>query len=274
MYNSREMKKTIVVILCCCLTAAGTRAQNVPAMVQNRLALIKKRTDKTERILHTYATRKFGFTLSVSPYCNITHASGFNPFGVLDINFTDRFKFLDFMKNGRLEEYLGIGFEPYQGTRLNVGSSYDLFSRKYKVNAYLGGQYSFGLAQANTFDNLAFCNVGFHHYLLPFVGITYAPGKKDISRAKNMTEADQYQFPTSFWRLLYFKFQVGYSFLVSKLQVDTTGKFLPGIYDIIRNNTGNTLNVKFCVGISIPGYGKRKRQYYNYLQANYMLIRD
>ena len=212
---------------------------------------------KKDRIANIYANRKYSFSLSESLYGSLSH---YHPFGVFDITFSDRLTWLDsLLKNASLEVNAGIGFEPFQGTKVHLGADYELLSDKIKFNLYMGCQYTLGLAQGTTMTDNSIVNLGFHNYLVPFVGFVYWPGKKDVLDTDSVS-TELYRNP-KFWQLFYFKIQVGYSFLISNLQVDTANGFDKNLYQIIKRNTANTLLVKIGVGINIPS-GNRKPAYH------------
>jgi hypothetical protein len=267
------MKKTALITLYFLLAVACFAQENL--LEAKHLKEAKKRSDsldKDERRSNIYANRKYSFGVSVSPYANVTRASTINTFGDFDITFSDRLTWLDVGKNGSLETNLGIGFEPFQGTKLNLGSDYELLSKKYKVNLYLGLQYSLGLAQSTTLAGNSIVALGYHNYLMPFVGMLWSPWKEDKT-SPDTAKTFLYRNPT-FWQLFYVKLQVGYSFLLNKLQVDTTGAIGDQLYEMIRNNTSNTLNIKICVGINIPTKGEKRKKYHEKLRESPAKLRD
>lgn len=219
--------------------------------------------DKENRRANVYANRKYSLSVGLNPYTNVSHGGGNNIFGAIDLTFSDRLVWLDVGKNASLETNFGIGFQPYQGTRLNLGCDYELLSKKYRVNLYAGGQYSLGLDQVTSMEDNSSIKVGFHHYGMPFVGLIWWPGKNDETD-DDVNKVYRYHHP-GFGQLIYFKLQVGYSFLLNKVSVDTTGAFDPHLYQLIRNNTANTLNVKICVGINIPTGEARRSQFLQHI---------
>jgi hypothetical protein len=267
------MKRISLIIFYFLLAITSYAQENL--FESKHLKEAKKRSDsldKDERRANIYANRKYSFSISVSPYANIANASTINTFGVFDITFSDRLTWLDVGKNGSLETNLGIGFEPFQGTKLNIGSDYELLSKKYKVNLYLGLQYSLGLAQSTTLAGNPIVTLGYHNYLMPFVGMLWYPWKEDKTNP-DTAKTFLYRNP-AFRQLFYVKLQVGYSILLNKLQVDTTGAIGDKLYEMIRNNTSNTLNIKICVGINIPTKGERRKKYHKKLRDSNVKIRE
>lgn len=217
----------------------------------------------SERLYNFYANRKYTFGFGESLYGNL---GAYHPFGVFEISFSDRLTWLDLFKNASLETTAGIGFEPYQGTRVYVGGDYELLSKRLNFNLYMGLHYALGLAQATTMADNSNVYVGYHHYLIPFVGCMFWPHKKDIlDEVQGSADADLNRNP-GFWQLFYFKLQVGCNFLVSPLQVDTSNSFNPQLYGFIKKNALTTLFFKFGIGINIPTEGRKRREYDRYRQ--------
>jgi len=255
------MKKIYLTPLLVLLAAAGYCQEKTNVAKEQKKILDS--LDKEERRDNIYANRKYALSISWSPYANIAHSGSINTFGAFDICFSDRIRSLDMGHNGSLETNVGIGFQPYQGTKINLGFDYEFLSRRYKAHLYLGGQYSLGLAQANTLDGSAFVKVGFHHYLMPFIGVMWWPGKEDKT-SPDLVKQYAYQHP-GFRQLFFFKFQVGYACLLGKVQVDTIGAFSDHLYQVIRNNTSNALSLKLAVGINIPSFGRNRERYFDRL---------
>ena len=208
---------------------------------------------RKERVLNVYANRKYNFTVSESFYGRFPK---YQPFGRFDISFEDRLSILDKILNpARYQVLIGIGFEPYQGTKLHVGAEYELLPTRYKTTVYVGGQYLIGLAQSTVMDNnISTIDVGFHNYMMPFMGIQYWPGKVNDERSA------LYQDP-GFLQLFFFKLQVGYSFLISNMQVSTKGPFDNNLLEQIKRNTASTVVFKIGLGINIPSRGKDNNKY-------------
>jgi hypothetical protein len=177
-----------------------------------------------------------------------------------DITFEDRLSFLDnILSPAHYKILLGIGFEPYQGTKLHVGADYELLPTTLKSNIYVGAQYLIGLAQSTVMENNSTIDVGFHNYLMPFIGFQYWPWKINESAA-GAKKKNEYLNP-GFSQLFFLKLQAGYSFLVSNLQVTTKGAFDNNLLEQIKHSTGNTFVLKLALGINIPSQGKSKRKY-------------
>jgi hypothetical protein len=105
--------------------------------------------------------------------------------------------------------------------------------------------------------------VGFHNYLAPFIGVMWWPGKSDKTD-DDPNKVFRYH-PPGFNQLIYFKLQLGYSFLLNNMHVDSIGTFDSHLYQAIRNNTANTLNAKICVGVNIPTAEKRRAEFLNHI---------
>src|ERR1700689_4360268 len=145
------MKKIYLFVLYFLLVIGGysqDQADSAKARKERRKELDS--SEKEERRKNIYANRKYSFGISLNPYGNISNGSNIDFFKSFDITFSDRLNWLDVGKNGSLETNIGIGFEPYQGTKLNLGFDYELLSKKYKANLYVGWQYSLGLAQSTS----------------------------------------------------------------------------------------------------------------------------
>jgi hypothetical protein len=243
------------------LLATNGVSQSSPAQDSTLKAHQKKLEKQTneDRRINMYSNRKYSFGISLNPYAGLSNGNT-TFYKSFNVTFSDRMEKLDLGKNGSLETNLGIGFEPYQGTKLNLGFDYELLSKKYKANLYIGVQYSLGLSQSTSLDGKSFINVGFNNYLMPFIGVMWWPGKEDITNP-DKEKRNLYREPR-FWQLFFVKLQAGYSYVLNKPQVDTIGIFDKQLYGIIRNNTSNTLNFKIGIGINIP---TRSLTRYNYL---------
>lgn len=213
---------------------------------------------KIKQTKKLYQFRAYSLNVSLSPYTSIAPASS-SIMGLFDIEFDDRVLALDLLDNGAMEEHIGIGFLPYQGTEVHVGGDIEILPQAHRVNLFGGIQYTVGLPQSSSPDDNSSIYLGWHHYFEPYIGIDYWPGK-----------LDQIESPR-FRQLFYARLQVGYSFLLSRLVVDSTGNFDPQLYQTVRRNTGNTLAVKICVGIDIPSLGGKLRRYKQHLSEQYHL---
>lgn len=247
--------KKIINFFICNLVALVACCQQDSLTLTN----MSKVSQQIDRAANIYANRKYSFSISLSPYANIAHSQDVNVMGLFDITFSDRFRWLNRSNSAAGEATFGIGFLPYQGTQIHLGYDVELLPEKYRVMIYLGAQYSLGLPQATTLDNKSYINVYWHDYMMPFIGITYWPGKQDIT-SKTATKIRQYRHP-GFRQLFYARLQIGYSFLLGPVTVDTTGAFDSHIYTVVRANTSNTLNVKLSVGINIPSPGYRQKYF-------------
>ena len=78
--------------------------------------------EKHEERYNYFANRKYAISISEGAYFNVDNTSQINSFGIFELMFSDRIKPLDFAKNASLVTMFGIGFEPYQGTKLSIGS--------------------------------------------------------------------------------------------------------------------------------------------------------
>ncbi|MES1159572.1 MAG: hypothetical protein ABUM51_02350 [Bacteroidota bacterium] len=219
------------------------------------------KTENNNQNLYTF--RKYSFSLAVSPYTNITHGGGNYLFGATEVMFSNRIKWLNFARNASVEANMGISFEPYQGMKLNLGLDYLVLPKSHRTNLYAGFQFSQGLKQLTTIDNSTSITVGYHSYILPFIGFIWWPWKENnLYTAQNRVN-DAYLHP-QIAQLFYIKLQVGYSFLLnSHVSVDTTGNFTDThLYQVIRNNSANTFTFRICIGLNIPTYDKEVRNKY------------
>jgi hypothetical protein len=227
---------------------------------QRHLTPAQEDTLKQERRANNYVNRKFSLTTTEIFYCN---PGNYHPFWMTEVVASDRLTWLDFLKNASVEVNAGIGFEPYQGTKVKLGFDWEILSSNSKVNLYFGGEYALGFPQLTQLASVNgdwFLQLGTQYYAMPFFGVMYWPAK--ARQPVNMSDSAgklAYQHPT-FWRLVYFKFQAGYSVLLNKAQVTATGPFDATTVDYIRINTANTLNLKLGIGFNIPSSGDRKRR--------------
>jgi|GEM_PF-2060166 len=254
------MKQLFLAVLLL-FSVASVYCQRAPLARSMPATLETKKLLDSERVENFYANRKYTFGISETLYGNLNK---YHPFGVFDITFSDRLTWMDMFNNASLETTIGIGFQPYQGTRLHIGGDYELLSKRLNFNLYVGAQYALGLAQATTMGDNSNIYVGYHNYLTPFVGFMFWPHKKDILDENG--ENNEENTDPRFWELFYFKFQVSYNFLISSVQIDTSGHFDPNLYGIIKRNVLNTVGVKIGLGINIPTLG-RKRAEYNRFRA-------
>jgi hypothetical protein len=206
-----------------------------------------------QRKINMYANRKFSYGISEVFY-------GFHPnstiFHATDVIFSDRLPFLDIANLASFELTGGASFQPYQGFRLHAGFDYEILTPT-KVHFYIGAQYALGLKQRTIATNsLSSVVVGYHSYIVPFMGVMYWPGKRDIKKlnTNDPKEVALYRHPT-FWQLVYIKGQAGYSSLFSKLTVTPTELFDKITASNIRQNVSSGLYLSLGVGINLPTYG-------------------
>jgi hypothetical protein len=258
--TTRRLPILLIVLL---LFSTATTAQMTPAFSPALQPYIQIVADSIRRENY-YAYRKYAISLSWNPYTSLATGQKNTFYKSVDITFSDRLEWLNVGRNASLEASAGIGFEPYQGTKLNFAVDYELLSKRIKVNLYTGLQYSLGLAQLTALNDVSSVKLGFHNYVMPFIGLVWWPGKTDILDSSE-TKKNKFRSPT-FSQLIYFKVQVGYSFLLSTLQVDTIGIVSNQLYQTIRSNTANTLSISLTVGINIPTDGKERKAYYDLLR--------
>ena len=217
-----------------------------------------------ERKLNMYANRKYSYGISEAFY-------GFHPnstiFHATDVIVSDRLSYLDIGSITSFELTGGASFQPYQGFRLHLGFDYEWLTPT-KVHLYMGGQYALGLTQ-RTFasDGRSDVVVGYHNYIVPFMGAMYWPGKRDIQRldTNDPTEKARYDHPT-FWQLVFIKGQVGLSSLLNKLSVTPTETFDKITASNIRQNVSSGLYLSLGVGINLPTYGNSKQLAHSHLK--------
>jgi hypothetical protein len=249
--------------------SAPAEAQGHLSMMNPALEAYFQKVVDSVRRANYYAYRKYSLSLSWNPYTSVSTGQKVVFYKSIDITFSDRLLWLNVGKNASMEASWGIGFVPYQGTKLNFSIDYELLSKRIQVNLFTGLKYSLGLAQLTALDDFSSVKLGFHNYLTPFIGLVWWPGKTDILDTSRVKRA-QFKSPT-FSQLIYFKVQVGYSFLISALQVDTTGAVSNQLYQTIRNNTANTICIALTIGINIPTDGKERREYYQFLRKKQLL---
>ena len=216
-----------------------------------------------ERRINMYTNRKYSYGISENFY-------GFHPnstiFHATDVVVSDRLSYLDIGNFTSFELTGGASFQPYQGFRLHLGFDYEWLTPT-KVHFYIGGQYALGLKQRTiAINRLSSIIVGYHNYIMPFIGLMYWPGKRDIGRlnTKDSIEISRYYNPT-FWQLVYLKSQIGYSALFSKLTVDPTQYFDEITTSNIRENVSSGLYLSFGIGINLPTFGSSKLANRNHL---------
>jgi hypothetical protein len=246
--------RCIYAILIGSLLTFETDAQKTPAQFRDSV--------KTEGFNQTLFTLgKYSFSVAINPYTNITDGGGNYLFGATEVTFSDRVKWLNLTKNASVEVNMGMVFEPYQGTKLNLGLDYLVLPKNHRTNLYAGFQFSQGLKQLTNIDSITSIKVGYHSYITPFIGFIWWPWKANNLYTAQGLVNDYYVHP-QITQLFYIKLQIGYSFLVnSHVSVDTSGNFTDThLYQVIRNNTGNTFTFRICIGINIPTYDKEARK--------------
>jgi hypothetical protein len=225
---------------------------------------ILKDSAKKERKYNMYAHRKFSYGLSETFY-------GFSPntivYHATDVVFSDRLRHLDIGDWASFELTGGASFQPYQGFRLHAGFDYEWLTPT-RVHLYIGTQYALGLKN-NTLatDSRSSVMVGYHSYLVPFTGIMYWPGKRDIQRINlnDPSELAKLRHPT-FWQLVFIKAQVGYSILLSDLAVHPSETFDPAAAETIRRNVSSGLYLSAGVGINLPTFGNARQKDHEAIQ--------
>jgi hypothetical protein len=259
------MRYALTIVVGCLLMIKATAQE----------ATEQQKTDSVnKRGLSVY--RKYSFSLAVAPYTNVTHGGGNYLFGATEVTFCDRFKWLH---NPGAEVSMGVAFEPYQGTKLNLGLDYLLLPKSHRTNLYGGVQFSQGLSQSTNTQGNAYVNLGFHSYMTPFLGFIWWPWKPNYVYKAALTSAqnnsnDRFLNP-HIQELFYFKLQVGYSVLLnSRVNVDTTGGFTDAhLYQVIRNNTASTLVFRLSIGINIPTFDDRERNKFSQPLRNILPIK-
>ena len=216
-------------------------------------AQLTRKDTADERRINMYANRKYSYGISEALY-------GFHPnstiFHATDVIISDRLSRFDIGNIASFELTGGASFQPYQGFRLHLGFDYEWLTPT-KVHLYIGGQYALGLTQRTiASDGQSGVVVGYHNYIVPFMGVMYWPGKRDIQKldTNDSTEKARYRNPT-FWQLVYIKGQVGCSSLLSKLTVTPTESFDKITASNIRQNVSSGLYLSLGVGINLPTYG-------------------
>jgi hypothetical protein len=249
------MKRLRLLTFLCLLAAVG-HAQSIAA--DSAFRIVRRHTHKDtadERKFNIYANRKYSYGVSENLY-------GFHPnstiFHATDVIVSDRLKCLDLTNFTSFELTGGASFQPYQGFRMHVGFDWEVLTPT-KVHFYFGVQYALGLKQRTIEPDHSWVVVGYQNYLVPFIGIMYWPGKRDIKKLDNTnsTEKSKYYNPT-FWQLVYIKGQIGCSSLFSKLRVDTSETFDGITASNIRQNVSSGLYLSLGVGINLPTFGDSK----------------
>jgi hypothetical protein len=215
-------------------------------------------TIRSIRRNNMYTNRKYSYGVQESVYgfakdCTIYHA--------IDANFSTRWKPLDLWNILSFELTGGASLQPYQGYRLHLGVDYEWLTPT-KVHVYAGCQFALGLKQnTNASNDSSSVMVGSHWYVVPFMGVMYWPGKRDIQKVNrnNLTEKARYLNPT-FWQLVYIKAQAGYSVLISRLEVNPSETFDKATTGHIIQNTSSCLYLSIGVGINLPTFAKNQIQ--------------
>jgi len=88
----------------------------------------------------------------------------------------------------------------------------------------------------------------------------YWPGKRDIQRINlnDAAEMEKLRHPT-FWQLVFIKAQVGYSAMLSDLEVRPSETFDPATAETIRRNVSSGLYLSIGVGINLPTFGRTRQ---------------
>jgi hypothetical protein len=210
-------------------------------------------TSEIEREFNMYANRKYSYGFTETFY-------GFQPntviFHAIDGNFSERFRGLDIYHRYSFEATGGASFQPYQGFRLHLGFDYEWLAPS-KFHPFMGLQFAEGLEQ-KTFatSGPSYVMVGYHSYIMPFTGLMYWPGMRDIAQVikmPNLTERAKLRNPT-FWQLVYFKLQIGYSILLSNQAVRPSETFDLQTATTIRRNISSGLYLCGGAGINLPSF--------------------
>ncbi len=211
---------------------------------------------RLERRLNMYSNRKYSYGVSETLYGFSKNATIYH---AADVNFSDRLKGLDIDDFASFEFTGGASFQPYQGFRLHFGFDYEWLTPA-KVHLYAGVQYAQGLKQNTIASNsLSSVMVGNHSYIVPFMGLMYWPGKRDVQRINRLDSAEKAKLrnPT-FWQLVYVKGQAGYSALLSRLAVYPSESYDKTITGNIRKNISSGLYLSIGVGVNLPSFGNTK----------------
>lgn len=250
------MKQLSIILAFVVFLAFAGHAQSIPAEAAfDKKTRLTNKDTVYERRLNFYANRKYSYGVSENFY-------GFHPnstiFHAIDVVVSDRISRFDIYNFLSFELTGGASFQPYQGFRLHLGFDYELLTPT-KVHFYFGGQYALGLKQRTIEPDHSYVVVGYHSYVVPFIGVMYWPGKRDIKKLDmtDRTEKSKYYNPT-FWQLVYIKGQVGCSSLFSKLTVDPSETFDGPTASNIRQNVSSGLYLSLGVGINLPTYGNSK----------------
>ena len=230
-------------------------AQTVP-LEYSRLSRTFMRPNKDsaqkERMLNVYANRKYSYGFSENFY---GFARNTTIFHAIDGIFSDRFKPLDLGNWASFEATGGASFQPYQGFRLHAGFDYEWLTAS-RVHLYVGIQYAQGLKQKTiASDSKSWVTVGSHSYIVPFIGGMWWPGKRDVEKIDREDSAERAKLENpTFWQLVFFKGQVGYSTLLSRLVVHPSAIFNSTITTNIRRNLSSGLYLSFGIGVNLPSF--------------------
>ena len=153
--------------------------------------------------------------------------------------------------NKRFQARLGLSSQAIQGTVLSAGASYLPARENERFMPLFGVDYAFGLgSQKEDMNNTYTINVGYNHYVIPFIGFKYKPG---LPKAYERRTGD------SIRQRFTIKLEVGYSMLISRLQFDTTGTVPRDSYDIYRKNIVSPVNITIAIGFDIPSRNRARR---------------
>lgn len=214
-------------------------------------------TEALSREYDFYANRRYSYGFSENFY-------GFQPntiiYHAIDGIFSERFRLLDLGHWASFEGTGGASYQPYQGFRLHLGFDYEWLTPN-RVHLYAGLQFAEGLRQKTyAFSGPAYIIVGCHSYLVPFTGVMWWPGKRDIKRVENRFEASEHaklRNPT-FWQLVFLKAQVGYSTLLSRQNVMPSEGFNADTAQTVRRNISSGLYLSIGAGINLPSFNNTK----------------
>jgi hypothetical protein len=205
-----------------------------------------------ERMLNIYANRKYSYGFSENFY---GFAKNTTIFHAIDGIFSDRLRTFDLGNWASFEATGGASFQPYQGFRIHAGFDYEWLTAS-RVHFYAGIQYAQGLEQKTiATDSKSWVTVGSHSYFIPFIGGMWWPGKRDVEKIDREDSAERAKLENpTFWQLVFFKGQAGYSALLSRLNVSPSPLFDKPTTNNIRRNVSSGLYLSFGLGINLPSF--------------------
>jgi hypothetical protein len=248
------MKQAMFLLLLVLIAYSGYTQQvsNDSIKLSPNALYFTKITRTLARKYDFYANRKISYGFSESLYGFHTNTRLYH---AIDAIFARRIGCLDLTDYTSFELIGGASFQPYQGFRLHIGFDYEWLTPT-KVHLYAGLQFAEGLKQNTPASNgQSSVVVGYHSYLVPFAGMMYWPGKRDIKYIEQYDSSQKAKLKNpSFWQLVYIKTQVGYSALISKLSVYPSETFDKTTASDIRNNVSSGLYFSLGAGINLPTF--------------------